>query len=51
MLYAFERMAPGWGGSFISIAIIVCIAGAWLSFTILPTETSSEMVAAGVINI
>ena len=49
MLYVFEQMAPGWGGSFISIAIIVCIAGAWLSFTILPTETSSEMAAAGLL--
>ena len=49
MLYVFEQMAPGWGGSFISIAIIVCIAGAWLSFSILPTETSSEMAAAGLL--
>lgn len=43
MLYVFDSMAPGWGGAFISIAIIVSILGSWLSFTILPTETSSEM--------
>lgn len=43
MLYVFDSMAPGWGGAFISIAIIVGIAGAWLSFTMLPAETTSEM--------
>lgn len=43
MLYVFDRMAPGWGGPFISIAIIIAIAGAWLSFTLLPAETTSEM--------
>ena len=35
--------APGWGGAFISIAIIISILGSWLSFTILPAETTSEM--------
>ena len=43
MLYVFDSMAPGWGGAFISIAIIISIAGSWLSFTILPAETTSEM--------
>lgn len=43
LLYVFDAMAPGWGGAFISIAIIVAIAGAWLSFTMLPAETTSEM--------
>ena len=43
MLYVFDSMAPGWGGAFISIAIIVGVAGAWLSFTMLPAETTSEM--------
>ncbi len=43
LVYVFEAMAPGWGGAFISLAIIISTAGAWLSFTILPTETSSEM--------
>lgn len=46
MLYVFDAMAPGWGGAFISIAIIIAVAGAWLSFTILPAETSSEMADA-----
>lgn len=43
LLYVFESMAPGWGGPFISIAIIISILGSWLSFTILPAETTSEM--------
>lgn len=43
MLYVFEAMAPGWGGAFIAIAIIISVAGAWLSFTILPAETSADM--------
>ena len=45
MVYIFDQMAPGWGGAFISIGIIVAIAGAWLSFIILPVETTSEMAA------
>ncbi len=43
MLYVFDKMAPGWGGPFVSIAIIVAIFGSWLSFTMLPAETSSDM--------
>ena len=45
MLYVFDSMAPGWGGAFISIAIIISVLGAWLSFTILPAETTSDMAA------
>lgn len=37
----FEAMAPGWGGAFISWAIIISVCGSWLSFTMLPAETSS----------
>ena len=43
MLYVFESMAPGWGGAFISVALIVAELGSWLSFTILPSETTSLM--------
>lgn len=43
MLYVFDSMAPGWGGAFISIAIIISVLGSWLSFTILPAETTSDM--------
>ena len=39
----FDAMAPGWGGTFISIAIIISVLGSWLSFTMLPAETSSGM--------
>lgn len=45
MLYVFNSMAPGWGGAFISIAIIISVMGSWLSFTILPAETTSDMAA------
>ena len=43
LVYVFSSMAPGWGGPFIAIAIIISILGSWLSFTILPAETTSEM--------
>ena len=43
MLYVFDKMAPGWGGTFITIAMIISVMGAWLSFTILPAETTNEM--------
>ena len=43
LVYVFSSMAPGWGGPFISIALIISILGSWLSFTILPAETTSEM--------
>lgn len=43
LVYVFSSMASGWGGPFISIAIIISILGSWLSFTILPAETTSEM--------
>ncbi len=43
MLYIFNQMAPGWGGAFMSVAIILAVAGAWLAFIILPAETTSEM--------
>ena len=39
----FGYMAPGWGGAFISWAIIISVCGSWLSFTMLPAETSSMM--------
>jgi arginine:ornithine antiporter/lysine permease len=42
-IQVFEYMAPGWGGTFISIAIIISVLGSWLSFTMLPAETSSLM--------
>ena len=39
----FEAIAPGWGGAFISWAIIISVTGSWLSFTMLPAETSSML--------
>jgi arginine:ornithine antiporter/lysine permease len=45
----FEYMAPGWGGAFVSVAIVVSILGSWLSFTMIPAETSSVMAGAGIL--
>ncbi|ACV23245.1 Arginine/ornithine antiporter [Slackia heliotrinireducens] len=39
----FDYMAPGWGGTFMNAAIIISVLGCWLSFTMLPAETSSGM--------
>lgn len=42
-VYVFNTIAPGWGGAFLSIAMIISVAGSWLSFTILPAETTQLM--------
>lgn len=39
----FEHMAPGWGATVLNGAIIIAVLGCWLSFTMLPAETSSGM--------
>lgn len=36
-------MAPSWGREFMTVAMVVAVAGCWLSFTILPAETSQLM--------
>ena len=43
LLYVFEQMAPGWGGAFISIAMLISGFGCWLSFTLLPAEVTKDM--------
>ena len=45
----FEAMAPGWGGTFISVAIMISVLGSWLSFTMLPAETSSMLAGHGLL--
>ncbi|MDD7369324.1 MAG: amino acid permease [Berryella intestinalis] len=45
----FETIAPGWGGAFISWAIIISVVGSWLSFTMLPAETTSMMADHGIL--
>ena len=47
--YIFESMAPGFGGAFVSVGIMIAIGGAWLSFTILPIETTLEMSKVGLL--
>jgi arginine:ornithine antiporter/lysine permease len=42
-LYVFESMAPGWGGAFIAISMLISGFGCWLSFTLLPAEVTKDM--------
>ncbi len=49
VIYLFDLMAPGWGGTFIALAIILSIGGAWLSFTLLSAETTSDMAECGLL--
>ncbi|MFT8446620.1 MAG: basic amino acid/polyamine antiporter [Liquorilactobacillus nagelii] len=41
--YIFKSMVGSWGGPFINLGIIISILGAWLSWTMLPAETTSLM--------
>jgi arginine:ornithine antiporter/lysine permease len=43
VLYVFEKMAPGWGGAFIAISMLISGFGCWLSFTLLPAEITKDM--------
>ncbi|MCM0581998.1 amino acid permease [Weissella diestrammenae] len=43
ILYLFESMTGTIGGAVISIGMIITIFGAWLSWTILPSEATSLM--------
>lgn len=39
MVYIFKDMVGTWGGTFISVGLIISILGSWLSWTMLPAET------------
>ncbi|UQS83179.1 arginine-ornithine antiporter [Bombilactobacillus thymidiniphilus] len=43
MVYLFKELVGSWGGTFISIGLLISIFGAWISWTMLPAETLSEM--------
>ncbi len=43
MLYIFEDMVGQWGGIFIAVGLIIAILGAWLSWTMLPADTTMLM--------
>lgn len=43
MVYIFNDMVGNWGGTFISIGLIISILGSWLSWTMLPAETMRLM--------
>ncbi|GAK30283.1 arginine/ornithine antiporter [Weissella oryzae SG25] len=48
LVYIFGRMVGGFGGAFISIGLILSILGAWLSWTMLPVEATSQMTKQGL---
>lgn len=39
LVYIFKDMVGEWGGTFISLGLIISILGAWISWTLLPGET------------
>lgn len=43
MLYIFVKMVGPWGGWVIGVGMIISILGSWLSWTMLPSETTSLM--------
>ena len=43
MVYLFSQMVGDWGGILISLGMILSIMAAWLSWTLLPVETTSQM--------
>ncbi|BDR60983.1 arginine-ornithine antiporter [Lactobacillus xylocopicola] len=43
LLYLFRDMTNSFGGAFIAIGLIISILGAWLSWTMLPVEATSQM--------
>lgn len=43
MAYIFKEAVGPWGGAFIAGGLVVSIFGAWLSYTILASETLNEM--------
>lgn len=48
LVYIFGRMVGGFGDAFISIGLILSILGAWLSWTMLPVEATSQMAKQGL---
>ncbi|MBS0947584.1 arginine-ornithine antiporter [Levilactobacillus brevis] len=43
MLYIFQDMVGTWGGAFIGVGLIIAILGSWLSWTMLPADTTMLM--------
>ncbi len=49
MAYLLEYLVGPWGAIFINIAMIISVLGSWLSWTMLPTETSLLMSQQGLL--
>lgn len=43
MVYIFREMVGPWGGALISLGLIISTLGSWLSWTMLPAETTRLM--------
>lgn len=43
MLYILQDMVGKWGGIFIAVGLIIAILGSWLSWTMLPADTTMLM--------
>lgn len=49
LAYLLESVVGPWGAVFINIGLIISIAGAWLSWTIIPAEVSQGMSEDGLL--
>ncbi|KRN30806.1 arginine-ornithine antiporter [Weissella halotolerans] len=49
LTYIVEDMIGPVGGAFVSIALIISVLGAWLSWTMLPVEATSLMASQGLL--
>lgn len=43
LVYIMKSMVGGWGGSLMAIGLIISLLGAWLSWTMLPVEATSQL--------
>lgn len=43
LVYILKGMVGGWGGSLMAIGLIISLLGAWLSWTMLPVEATSQL--------
>ena len=43
MSYIFEQVFPGWGGTVMAVAMLISCGGCFLSFMILPAQTTQQM--------
>ncbi|WP_257613098.1 amino acid permease, partial [Oenococcus oeni] len=49
MQYLFQRMVGKWGGTLIGLGVVISITGSWLSWTMIPAQTMSDMANEGLL--